>query len=156
MSVSLLRFDPFREFERLTDQVWGLRPRMPVLAMDAFRRPDELVLHFDLPGVDPASVEVTVEKNVLTVGADRAAQHEEGDEVIATERPTGHFTRQLLLGDGLDTEHVHAAYDAGVLTLTFPVAEQVKTRRIEVTAGAPHERAIDANVSDPEGTSTAA
>lgn len=129
----LLRFDPFREFDRLTDQVLG-NPRM-AMAMDAYRHGDEFVVHFDLPGVDPGSIDLTVERNVLTVSAAREWRHDNGVEVIASERPQGRFSRQLFLGDSLDTERINASYDNGVLTLRLPVAEQAKPRKVEVTSG---------------------
>ncbi len=132
--MTVLRFDPFREFDRLTDQAWG-RPRIPALPVDAYRRANELVLQFDLPGVDPASVEVTVERNVLSVTAERRSDRREGDELVVAERPTGRFTRQLQLGDGLDTSRVTAAFDAGVLTVTLPVADEIRPRKVAVTVG---------------------
>jgi HSP20 family protein len=92
-------------------------------------------LHFDLPGVRPDSIDVTVEKNVLTVRAERAWYPAEGDEVLARERPQGTFTRQVLLGEALDTDAVSATYTDGVLTVRIPVAEQAKPRKIEITRG---------------------
>lgn len=132
--MAVVRFDPFRELDRLADQAWG-RGRPPVLPLDAYRRADEVVLQFDLPGVDPASIDVTVERNVLTVTAERATDRREGDEIVVAERPVGQFSRQLQLGDGLDTDKVHASYDAGVLTVTFPIGADVRPRRITVTQG---------------------
>lgn len=130
----LMRFDPFRELDRLTNGTWPATTAHPgPMAMDAYRRGDELLVHFDLPGIDPASVEVTAEKNVLTVQAERSWEQAEGDEVIVAERPQGQFTRQVFLGESLDPERVEASYDQGVLTLHIPVAEQAKPRRIEVT-----------------------
>jgi HSP20 family protein len=129
----LMRFDPFREFDRLTDQLWGgTRNLMP---MDAYRKEDQFLVHFDLPGVDPGSIDLTVERNVLTVSAKREWQREEGVEVIAGERPQGTFTRQLFLGDSLDADHIEASYDHGVLTLRLPVADQAKPRKVEITSG---------------------
>lgn len=141
----LMRFDPFREVDRLSEQ-WGApRSRSPFLAMDAYRRGDELVAKFDLPGVDPAATEVTVEKNVLTVKAERNQKREEGDELVVSERPQGSFSRQLFLGEGLDPERVTATYEEGVLTVTVPVKEQAKARKVEVTSG--RAGAIDAGSS---------
>ena len=130
----LMRFDPFRELERLTEQVWG-QGRAPVLPLDAYRHGDQFVAHFDLPGVDPSAIELTVEKNVLTVKAARSLERAEGDEWLVSERPQGSFTRQLFLGEGLDPEGIEAHYDQGVLTVTVPTAEEAKPRRVEVTAG---------------------
>ena len=137
----LMRFDPFRELDRLTQPTFGT-PRPPVMPMDAYRQGDSFVVHFDLPGVDPASIDLTVEKNVLTVSAQREWQPSEDQQVVATERPQGSFSRQLFLGEGLDSEHVEASYEAGVLTVTIPVAEQAKPRKVEITAGG-QAKAID-------------
>src|SRR5919202_1654665 len=123
----LMRFDPFRQLDRLTDQVVGLG-RGPALPMDAYRQGDRFVVHFDLPGIDPASVDLTVEKNVLSVRAERPSAETDGREWIVAERPHGTFTRQLFLGEALDVEHIEASYDQGVLTVTVPVAEASKPR----------------------------
>ena len=130
----LMRFDPFRELDRLTEQA-GSRQMPSMLPMDAYRRGENFVVHFDLPGADPDSVELTVERNVLTVTAQRRWSRAEGDEVLITERPQGTFSRQLFLGESLDTNAIEAAYDNGVLTLTIPVAEQAKPRRVSITSG---------------------
>jgi len=129
----LMRFDPFRELDRLTEQSWGAG-RRPAMPMDAYRRGDHFVVHFDLPGVDPASIDLTVEKNVLTVSAERHWTPSEDHQVVVAERPQGSFTRQLFLGEGLDPDGIQANYDAGVLTVRVPVAEQAKPRKVEVTA----------------------
>lgn len=133
----LLRFDPFREIDRMFDQA-RFQVARPSFPMDAYRHGDTFIVHFDLPGVDPASINVEHERNVLTVTAERSWQPVEGDEVLANERLHGAYRRQLLLGDGLDAEKMHATYENGVLTLTIPVAEKAKPRKIEVqSAGAP-------------------
>ncbi|MDH6518790.1 HSP20 family protein [Streptomyces sp. SAI-208] len=131
----LMRTDPFREFDRLTQQVFGSNARPAAMAMDAYRSGDDFVVHFDLPGVDPESIDLDVERNVLNIRAERRVPAPEGAEMIVAERPTGSFTRQLFLGDTLDTERIDASYDAGVLTLRIPVAEQAKPRRIQITGG---------------------
>ncbi len=130
----LLRFDPFRDVDRLFDSVvTGARaPRM--VPMDAYRRGDAYYVEFDLPGVDPSSVDLTVERNALTIRAERVGIHPEDAQVVVAERPTGTFSRQLVLGDGLDTEQVSASYDNGVLRVVIPVAQQAKPRRISVDA----------------------
>ena len=128
----LMRFDPFRELDRLNEQLFDAR-RARLMPMDAYRVGDEFRVDFDLPGVDPASIELTVEKNVLTVKAER---HWSADsvETVVCERPQGTFTRDLFLGESLDTEHIEASYENGVLWLRIPVLESAKARRIEVKA----------------------
>lgn len=133
----LMQFDPFRgELERLAEQAMsGARPPRP-FPMDAYRRGDEFVVSFDLPGVDPLAIDLTVEQNILTIKAERRFERREGDEVIAAERPHGAFSRQLFLGDTLDAERLEATYADGVLTLHIPVAQAAKPRKVPVTAGA--------------------
>jgi HSP20 family protein len=130
----LMRSDPFRELDRLTQQVFGTPTRPAAMPMDAYRKGDQFVVHFDLPGVDPSSIDLTVEKNVLTVSAERRWQLSEDEQVVASERPQGQFSRQLFLGESLDAERVEARYDQGVLTITIPVAEQAKPRKVEVSS----------------------
>jgi HSP20 family protein len=131
----LMRTDPFREFDRLTQQALGTRFRPSAMPMDAYRQGDQFVVNFDLPGVDPASVDLTVEKNVLSVSAERRWDAADDIQVVASERPQGTFNRQLFLGEGLDPEKVEASYENGVLTVTIPVAEQAKPRKVEISAG---------------------
>jgi HSP20 family protein len=102
------------------------------MPMDAWREGHDFVVAFDLPGVSPESVDLDVERNVLTVRAERPDPTAKDTELIASERPRGVFSRQLILGDTLDTENVKASYDAGVLTLRIPVAEKAKPRKIEI------------------------
>ncbi|HEV7975425.1 Hsp20/alpha crystallin family protein [Amycolatopsis sp.] len=142
----LMRTDPFREFDRLTKQVFGDMPgtwsRPAAMPIDAYRAGDEFVVCFDLPGVDPAAIELDIQRNVLTVKAERRPLPS-GDDVQTqvSERPLGVFSRQLFLGDTLDTEHIKADYDAGVLTVRIPVAEKARPRRIAIgtTGGEPRE-----------------
>jgi HSP20 family protein len=123
--------DPFRDFDRLTQQFFGTTNRPAVMPMDAWREGDSFVIEFDLPGVAPESIDLDVERNVLTVRAERVARN--GDwEMLASERPRGAFSRQLVLGDNLDLEHIEASYEGGVLRLLVPVAERAKPRRIEI------------------------
>ena len=131
----LMRSDPFRELDRFAQEAFGTRMRPSTMPMDAYREDDHFVVHFDLPGVDTSSIDLTVEENVLTVSAERQWQAGENHQVLASERVQGNFRRQLFLGDGLDTDHVEAGYDNGVLTVTIPVAEQAKPRKVEVTSG---------------------
>lgn len=129
----LIRFDPFRDVERAAAMWWN--GRAPGLPMDAYRRGDQFVVHFDLPGVDPSTIDVTVEKNVLTVTAQRIWSYDDVDKIAIHERPQGTFTRQLFLGEQLDGDGIAANYEHGVLTLTIPMAEQAKPRKVEITAG---------------------
>jgi HSP20 family protein len=132
----LMRTDPFRELDRLTQQVFGAdgtMARPAAMPMDAWREDDTFHVEFDLPGVDPGSIDLDVERNVITVKAERS--HRASDaELIAAERPRGVFSRQLVLGDNLDTEHISASYEAGVLALQIPVAERAKPRKITVAS----------------------
>ena len=139
----LMRSDPFRELDRLTQHVLGNGSRTAVMPMDAYRHGDHFVVHLDLPGVDPSNIDLTVEKNVLTVSAERQWQPAEGDQVLASERLQGSFSRQLFLGESLDTDRIEASYDAGVLTVTVPVAEQAKPRKVEINSGGGGAHAID-------------
>ena len=142
--MSVLRFDPFREFDRLAEQVFsaGLRGTPRSVPMDGYRRGDQFLIHLDLPGVDPDAIELTVEQNVLTIRAERRFEPEEGDELLVSERPQGTFTRQLLLGESLDTDRLEADYDQGVLTLRIPVAEEAKPRRVQITKSGGGQRSI--------------
>ena len=124
------------------------------MPMDAYRQGEQFVVRFDLPGVDPGSIDLTVEKNVLTIRAQRVWQRGEGIEVIAAERPHGTFSRQLFLGETLDTERVHASYDNGVLTLTIPVAERAKARRVEVSHGGSTPTAVEASSTPVDAASS--
>ena len=126
----LMRFDPFSELDRFARDA-GRRSVMPV---DAYRQGDRFYLHVDLPGIDPEGVDITVEKNTLTVRAERSWQPAEDASVLMNERPQGTFSRQFFLGEGLDPDSIEAGYDHGVLTITIPVAEQAKARKITVGA----------------------
>jgi HSP20 family protein len=138
MSAMLMRTDPFRELDRLTQQLLGANgttARPAVMPMDAYREGDQFVVHFDIPGVDPSSIDLDVERNVLTVKAERALVAPEDAQFQVAERPRGVFSRQLFLGDTLDADRIEASYDAGVLTLRVPIAEQAKPRKISISGG---------------------
>ena len=142
----LMRTDPFRELDRLTQQAFGTSgtlARPSAMPMDAWRDGDTFHVEFDLPGVDPASIDLDVERNVVTIKAERPVRASDAD-LIAAERPRGVFSRQLILGDNLDTDHIDAAYDAGVLTLKIPVAEKAKPRKIAIAHSAADRQTIDA------------
>jgi HSP20 family protein len=138
-----MRTDPFRDLDRITQQMFGTAARPAVMQMDAWRDGDEFHVEFDLPGVDPGSIDLDVERNVLTVKAERGAL-DGHQELLASERPRGVFTRQLILGDNLDTEHIFASYEAGVLTLKIPVAEKAKARKISIAHRENEQQTIDA------------
>lgn len=143
----LMRTDPFRELDRLSHQVFGpgTWSRPAAMPMDAFRAGDQFVVAFDLPGVSPEAIELDVERNVLTVKAERRPDASgEHVEMQVAERPHGVYSRQLFLGDTLDTDHVHASYEAGVLTLRIPIAEKAKPRRISVAGAENEQREINA------------
>jgi HSP20 family protein len=130
----LMRTDPFRELDRLTQQVLGTAARPAAMPMDAYRKGDDFYIHFDLPGVRAESIDLTVEQNVLTVRAERTPVEADGAQMIVAERPYGTFTRQVFLGETLDAEHIGADYSAGILTLTIPVHDAAKPRSIQVTS----------------------
>ncbi len=130
----LMRTDQFRELDRLAQQVFGTVSRPTVMPMDAWRKDEYFYVEFDLPGVDPKSIDIDVERNVLTVKAERQRLEDEVD-VIAEERPRGVFSRQLFLGDTLATDKIEAAYNGGVLRLRIPVAEEAKPRKVQITSG---------------------
>jgi len=140
----LTRFDPFREFDRVFDRPWG-PARQPTMPLDAYRHGETYVVNVDLPGFDPASIDITADKDVLSIRADRHWEPMEGDEVVAAERTQGQFLRQLFLGDGLDTENIHATYDHGVLMITIPLLERAQPRKIEVTRSGEQQQAIEAD-----------
>ena len=140
--------DPFRDFDRLTQQLLGTSTRPAPMPMDAWREGDRFVIEFDLPGVNRESIDLDVERNVLTVRAERGELRTDsgngsGTELLAAERQRGAFSRQLVLGDNLDLERIEASYDNGVLRLLVPVAERAKPRKIEVS-GSSEKQAITA------------
>ena len=142
----LMRTDPFRELDRLTQQVFGpdgTRARPSAMLMDAWRDGDTFHVEFDLPGISQDSIDIDVERNVVTVKAERPSRASDA-ELLAAERPRGVFSRQLVLGDNLDTNNIKASYHEGVLALTIPVAEQAKPRKVEITSAHEDQQAISA------------
>jgi HSP20 family protein len=144
----LMRTDPFRELDRLTQQVFGTSARPAFMPMDAWREGDRFLVEFDLPGVEADSIDLDVERNVLTVRAERPVREGVGEQ-LAAERPRGLFSRQLILGDNLDLDKITASYQDGVLTLTIPVAERAKPRKITVETTADQGRTIEGR-SEPD------
>ena len=140
----LMRTDPFRDLDRLTEAVFGTASRPAVMPMDAYREDDTFVVELDLPGVDSDSIDLTVEQNVLTIHAERKRAYGEASERVVGERTYGVFSRQLFLGDTLDVDHLEASYDAGVLTIRIPVAEQAKPRRIAISGSSSGRKEISA------------
>lgn len=132
----LMRTDPFREMDRIVQQLSGTSgtwSKPSVMPMDAYRQGDSYVIALDLPGVPPEAIDVDVERNMLTVKAERRpAERSEGVQMELSERPLGVFSRQIMLADTLDTEHIEAGYDAGVLTLRIPIAERAKPRKVTI------------------------
>lgn len=131
----LMRTDPFRDFDRLTEAVFGNRALPAAMPMDAYRDGDSFVVHLDLPGVSADTIDLTVEQNVLTIHAERKAPLGESVERVVGERSYGVFSRQLFLGDTLDSDRLTADYDAGVLTIRIPIAEKAKPRKVEIGGG---------------------
>lgn len=129
------RFDPFREMDRLVGQVLAADRASATMPLDLFRSGDHYVLHVDLPGADPGSIDVNVEDRTLTIRAQRTVHTGDDVQWLAKERPSGTYARQLTVGRGLDLDAISATYDDGVLTLTIPVAAEAKPRRVEVQRG---------------------
>ena len=144
----LMRTDPFRDLDRLTEAMLGnslgTRARPAAMPMTAYREDGTFVVHLDLPGVSPDSIDLTVEQNVLTVHAERKPPAGDSAERVVDERTYGVFSRQLFLGETLDSERLAASYDGGVLTLTIPIAEKAMPRKVEISAGASDRKEISA------------
>ncbi len=146
--MTLMRFDPFRDLDRLNEQIFAGTRSLRAMPMEAFRRGDNVIVALDLPGVDQDDVDVTVERNVVTIRAQRRPLRQEGDDVVVDERPQGEFTRQLFLGENLASSKLSATFDRGVLHLTIPVAEESKPRKIEVSAQPSQQRTIEAEKAE--------
>src|SRR3954452_21094651 len=149
----LMRTDPFRELDRVAQQVFGTTARPAAMPIDAYRRGDDFVVLFDLPGVDASSINLTVERNVLTVHAERSRPDDDDVEMLIGERPQGTFSRQLFLGETLDTDGIDARYADGVLTLRLPIAEKAKPRRVAINVSANEPTAITADSRESVGAS---
>jgi HSP20 family protein len=130
--MTALRFDPFRELDRMANEMMGAARSPRLMPLDAYRHGESYVLQFDLPGIDTDSLDVTAERNTLTVQARRRATAPDGAQYVLAERPYGDYSRQIVLGDGLSLDAIDADYRDGVLTVTIPVAEQAKPRQIRV------------------------
>jgi HSP20 family protein len=145
--MALMRFDPFRELDRLADQGMGGARTARILPMEAVRRGDQFIVALDVPGMGPSDIDVTVERNVLEINARRRPLRQEGDELIVDERPHGEFRRQLFLGDNLDTNKLSAQCDRGVLTLTIPVSEASKPRKVQIGQVTEGQQAVETGSS---------
>ena len=146
----LVQNSPFRELDSLFNQAFGGDSRRVAtrpMPMDAYRRGDNVWVHLDLPGVSADSVDISVERNVLTVSAERSYQRQEGDRLYFDERPEGTFRRQVSLGEGLDADGIEADYTDGVLTLRIPVVPQAQPRKINVSSG---QTALDTSSTDTD------
>ena len=142
--MSMMRIDPFRELDRLSQELLrGTLARPVALTMDAWKDDETFVLEFDIPGVDSDSIDLDIERNVLTVTAERQSRTREDVEVIAEERASGKFRRQVMLSDNLDPDAAQAQYINGVLTVRIPVAEKAKPRKIEISSS-PDQKEISA------------
>lgn len=141
----LMRFDPFRDLDRMTDQL--SRPGRSILAMDAVRSENEVMIYIDVPGITRDDIDVSVEKNELTVSVDRHWSESEGQQMISNERPQGTFTRRIVLSDALDLDQLKAKTSDGVLIIAIPIAERSKPRRIDVSTDS-HDEAIETTSSD--------
>ncbi|MDX6584335.1 MAG: hypothetical protein QOI10_3519 [Solirubrobacterales bacterium] len=142
--MALMRFDPFRELDRLAEQALAGARTARTVPMEALRRGDQFIVALDVPGMKAGDIDVTVEHNVLEIKARRRPLRQEGDELIVDERPQGEFRRQLFLGDNLDPNKLSAVYDCGVLTLTIPVSEASKPRKVEIDTANEGQQAIQA------------
>ena len=149
----LMRTDPFRDLDRLAQQVFGTPSRPAAMPFDAYRHGDVFVIQFDLPGVDAGSIDLTVEKNVLTVHAERKRAEVDDVEMVVGERPHGTFSRQLFLGETLDSDAISADYADGVLTLRVPIAERAKPRRVQINASS-RATEIDAKAEERVSATT--
>lgn len=132
----IMRFDPFRDFDRLASEVFGTARTPALMPMDCLRTGENVIVRFDLPGIEPETLDVSAENNTLTVRAERRRHDPEDATYLVSERPSGTYSRQLVLGEGLAVDKIRAEYSDGVLALTIPVAEQAKPRKIEITRGA--------------------
>ncbi len=142
----LMRWDPFRGSEQSSPNLGT--PQYGAILMDAYRRSDHVIMHFDLPGVPPETIELTAHKNVLEVRAERVYSLEKGDELLCQERGQGVFRRQVLIGEALDIDKIEAMFDHGVLTVMIPLNKTVTSRRVDITSGSERPQAIVADIED--------
>lgn len=130
-----MKFDPFRELDRVAGALLDSRQGLRLMPMDLYREGDHYILNADLPGIDPGSVDIDVDGQLLTIRAERTLRNAEGVKWLTRERDSGSFLRQLNLGQGIDTDAIFARYENGVLSVTIPVSERAKPRKIEIMTG---------------------
>jgi HSP20 family protein len=140
-----MTFDPFTELDRLTGTLLGTQQGPKFMPVDLYRDGDRYVLNADMPGLDPGSVDIDVDGQLLTIRARRTADVREGVSWLAQERPHGSYLRQFSVGEGIDAEKIEAHYDNGVLSLLLPVSERAKPRKIEVQSGTQHQQSVIAS-----------
>jgi HSP20 family protein len=148
--MALMRFDPFRELDRFAEQALASARTARTLPMEALRRADQFIVALDVPGMKSSDIDVTIERNVIEINARRRPLRQDGDELIVDERPQGEFRRQLFLGDNLDANKLSAVCDNGVLTLTIPVSEESKPRKVEIDTANEGQQAIEAESARQE------
>jgi HSP20 family protein len=153
MCTMAMNFDPFRELDRMASALLDQSQGPRLMPMDLYREGDHYVLNADLPGIDPGSVDIDVDGELLTIRAERSLRGNEGVQWLARERRGGSFLRQLTLGQGIDTEHISATYTNGILSVTIPVTERAKPRKIEVSSGetAGGQQVMQGQVSQHQG-----
>lgn len=130
-----MKFDPFRELDRVAGALLDTRQGLRLMPIDLYREGDHYILSADLPGIDPGSVDIDVDGQLLTIRAERTLRNAEGVKWLTRERESGSFLRQLNLGQGIDIDAISARYENGVLSVTIPVSERSKPRRIQVVSG---------------------
>jgi HSP20 family protein len=137
-----MSFDPFNELDRLTGALLGTRQGPKFMPVDLYRDGDQYVLNADMPGIDPGSVDIDVDGQLLTIRANRTMDNRDGVKWLAQERPHGSYLRQFSVGEGIDSDKISAHYENGVLSLLIPVSERAKPRKIEVSTGQPQPASI--------------
>ena len=139
-----MTFDPFAELDRLTGNLLGTQQGPKFMPVDLYRDGDRYVLNADMPGLDPGSVDIDIDGQLLSIRARRTAEDRDGVSWIARERPFGSYLRQFNLGEGIDAENIAAHYDNGVLSVLLPVSERAKPRKIEVQNGSEQQQSVTA------------
>jgi HSP20 family protein len=137
-----MTFDPFTELDRLAGTLLGTQQGPKFMPVDLYREGDQYVLNADMPGLDPGSVDIDVDGQLLTIRARRTAEVRDGVSWLVQERPNGSYLRQFSLGEGINADKIAAHYDNGVLSILLPVSERAKPRKIEVQSGVPQTQSV--------------